>query len=105
MMAKRLQSVVRYDAESGQQFTETICPAPKLQKQRWQHKAKGRPFESYTNRSGPSSLLDIALRCLMHNVSEINEEVLRYVPWNLGKRVWDHMQFQYVAWRERIRHG
>jgi hypothetical protein len=66
---------------------------------RWATSTRGSKeyLSNYTNAQGAASLQTMAWRSVMINMTWLDAETLRIVPWAIGRRLWRKLQEKFVS--------
>jgi hypothetical protein len=82
---------LKYDQGSGNLYTETYAKPTSASASQWARKACGKSGGAIGRRDRPKgapSLESLAMKSVLENLSGITEDVLRWVPWRIGERIW-----------------
>ncbi|KAH0542371.1 hypothetical protein FGG08_003216 [Glutinoglossum americanum] len=82
---------LKYDEGSGALYTETYGQAVSAAASQWAWRARGRAGGTTGRQDGAKgapSLESSAMRSVLENLSGITVDVLQWVPWRIGERIW-----------------
>ncbi|KAI9777714.1 MAG: hypothetical protein M1839_008633 [Geoglossum umbratile] len=82
---------LKYDEDSGNLYTETYAKPTSASALHWTWKARGKSGSAAGRQDGAKgapSLESLAMKCVLENLSGITMDVLRWVPWRIGERIW-----------------
>ncbi|KAI9816512.1 MAG: hypothetical protein M1827_001644 [Pycnora praestabilis] len=79
---------LRFDEDSGQIYQERVCKVGSVAS-KWIYKARGSVPGHRLEEKGASSLESAAMRSVLANIPNITPEALRYIPRELGERIWE----------------
>ena len=82
---------LKYDEGSGALYTETYGQAVSAAASQWAWRARGKAGGTTGRQDGAKgapSLESSAMRSVLENLSGITVDVLQWVPWRIGERIW-----------------
>ncbi|KAH0556023.1 hypothetical protein GP486_006037 [Trichoglossum hirsutum] len=82
---------LKYDEGSGALYVETYSQTVSASASQWAWKARGRAGGATGRQDGvlgAPSLESSAMRSVLENLSSITVDVLQWVPWRIGERIW-----------------
>ncbi len=84
----------KFDADSGQIYTEMTCRAGPMTAD-WVWKTKGSSKSVRRFRSagpGCASLENMAIRSVIANSSSLTAELMQDVPWHIAQKMWQRVK-------------
>ena len=85
---------IAFDEASGQQYTEVLSRAVSMRAD-WVWKSTGSvpdPSSYISKGPGCESLLNMTMRTVLKHLSEIHNDTLEPLPWEIGRLIWKRVR-------------